>query len=60
MITYKVTYRLNGLVDTYFVSQTQTNLSIELTKFSITHTMKSNLAINVNDDFEILHIQVYN
>jgi len=60
MKTYEVTYKLNGVVDTYFVSQSETNLSFELTKFSIIHTTKTNLLVKNDDDFEIINIQEYN
>lgn len=60
MKTYQVTYRLNGKIDTHFVSVGMIDLEFEELQFSIIHRLRSDLLIKLNDNLEIINIQEYN
>jgi hypothetical protein len=59
MKTYQITFRLNGIIDTRYVSVGQTNLVYDELEFSIIHRLKKELSIKISDSLEIIKIQEY-
>ena len=54
---YQIKFRLNGKIDTYYVTATEANYTESEIKGSVIQTTKKELNINKEDDFKIINVK---